>query len=113
MRGDSVRYKRLYALANDISSDPTSTLDVADGVQVSALPTSSQALYRYFPSLHGMVDATELMGKALLTVDWISDVPGIFKSGSKVPWHRHTVAPDLISTRIDSVKPCRWRRTRE
>ena len=101
MSGAPVRYKRQYALANNVASgDPTLTIDVADGVQMSALPTSSQPLYRRFPSLNGAVDATELMGKVLLTVEWISDVPGIFKSGPKAPWHRRTVAPDFNPDRF-------------
>ena len=93
MERDPVRFKRQYALGNGVSGDPTPTIGVSDGVEVSALPTSSQTLYRRFPSLHGAVDARELMGKVLLTVDWISDVPGIFRSGSREPWKKYPVTP--------------------
>ena len=100
IRGEPVRYKRLFALANGLTGDPTSTIDVADGVQVSALPTSSQALYRRFPSLHGMIDATELMGKVLLSIVCVSDVPGIFKPGFEATTREHTVAPEFHQDRF-------------
>lgn len=100
MRGDPVRYKRQFALANGVGGDPTTIVHVADGVQLSALPTSSQAIYRRFPGLHGAVEARELLGRALLTVEWISDIPGIFKPGSEAPRPGHTVAPDFHQDRF-------------
>ena len=60
----------------------------------------ARAIYRRFPSLNGAVDASELMGKALLSVDWISDIPGIFRPGSEAPRHGHTVAPDFHQDRF-------------
>lgn len=100
LRGAPVSYKRQYALANDVSGDPTLTISVTDGLQLSALPLSSQLLYRRFPSLHGKVDARELTGKILLTVECVSGVPGIFRPGFKAPRHSTTVARDFDQDRF-------------
>ena len=96
LRNDPIRFKIQNALDNRVSGNQTPTIYVIDGVQVSASPKSGQEFYRRFPGLRDTsFDEIEVMGKAFLTVDYISDVPGIFKPNQKMPRGIRAVASNF------------------